>query len=90
MAYEYFDQLDGVSRERYVTKLAAAGLDLESCPYRLEGGVWINDPTKWPDVQFPDIYSYLVESPGILGSRKNIQMDNATCIKAYDKIHVLV
>ncbi|XP_033118596.1 uncharacterized protein LOC117118188 [Anneissia japonica] len=63
MSYEYSDKLNLVARERYGAKLQAAGL--ESCPYKLEAGCWKNDPTKWPDVQYPDIYSYLVETPGV-------------------------
>ena len=64
MSYEYSEKLNSVARERYLAKLQAAGL--ESCPYKEEAGRWINDPTKWPDVQYPDIYCYLVETPGIL------------------------
>jgi hypothetical protein len=63
MSYEYSENLDYVARERYKTKLVAAGL--EFCPYQLEAGRWINDPTKWPDMQYPDIYSYLVDTSGI-------------------------
>ena len=30
---------------------------------------WKNDPTKWPDLEFPDIYVYLIETPGVFTQR---------------------
>ena len=79
MAYEYSEGLDKIARERYKTKLAAAGLAI--CPYKLEAGQWQNDPTKWPDVQYPDIYSYLIDTPGIY------EINVIFTIKNYCKCH---
>ncbi len=33
-------------------------------PFSLRPSKWTNDPTQWPQVSYPDIYSYLTESPG--------------------------
>ena len=62
MSYEYCDNLDDVASERYKVKLVASGLDM--CPYKFEADRWRNDPTEWPEVSWPDIYNYLVETPG--------------------------
>lgn len=34
------------------------------CPYDDDSG-WVNNVTLWPDVTYPDIYHYLIESPGV-------------------------
>ena len=62
MSYEYIDGLDAESKVRYRAKLDLIGLS--ECPYRLAASVWKGDPTKWPDVEYPDIYDYLVNTPG--------------------------
>ena len=61
--YTYFEELDAVSKVRYKKKLSV--LNIPECPYRFPEGVWENNPTKWPDLEWGDLYSYLVESPGI-------------------------
>lgn len=62
MSYGYIKSLDSASHGRYIQKLQSVGLD--ECPYDFPADKWINDPTHWPEVQYPDIYSYLVETPG--------------------------
>ena len=74
MAYNYAENLDCVARERYDRKIAGVGL--EACPYKLHAGSWENDATAWPEVQFPDIYGYLIDTPGQFVS----------CIQLKDKI----
>ena len=64
MSYEYRDTLKEESKSRYFKKLKVA--ELNECPYRLPAGVWLDDPTKWPDIQYPDIYDYLINTPGQL------------------------
>jgi hypothetical protein len=69
MSYvEYLQQDDPVAFSRYNTKLSVLGLDV--CPYNMPADLWINDPTKWPDVQWPDVYHYLTETPGELNNYK--------------------
>ena len=64
MSYTYFETLASAAKERYLLKLSASGLT--ECPYKLPAGSWQNNPTRWPDLQWPDVFSYLIESPGIL------------------------
>ena len=44
-------------------KLKAAGL--QEFPYRFPEDRWINDPTSWPCIEYGDIYTYLIETPGV-------------------------
>ena len=46
---------------RYRQKLKVAGLD--NCPYSITVG-WKNEPKRWPDVTYGDIYDYLINTPG--------------------------
>ena len=56
----YIESLSALDKERYIKKIDRIGSDI--CPYLLKD--WRNNPTEWPDVTFPDIFCYLVESPG--------------------------
>ena len=33
-------------------------------PFNIEEGQWIDDPSEWPPVEFGQIHTYLIESPG--------------------------
>lgn len=71
MSYSYFDSLDGEARTRYQKLIKVA--KLQECPYRLPADVWINDPTKWPEIEYPDVYDYLINTPGkMFGNFLNI------------------
>ena len=50
MSYEYFDELQDEAKSRYKKKLEAVGLN--ECPYRLPANDWVNDPTKWPEIDY--------------------------------------
>ncbi|XP_060581618.1 uncharacterized protein LOC132738170 [Ruditapes philippinarum] len=63
MSFNYFDELDPAAKARYVSKLNLIGLD--ECLYKLPAGVWKNDPSKWPSVEYGDIHNYLIETPGV-------------------------
>lgn len=68
----YADSLSGLARERYVRKIRCLYGFLEDGdqsitsldPYNLPESVWEDDIHKWPPVDYPDIYNYLIESPG--------------------------
>ena len=62
MAYQYVLQLPGEAKRRYEEKLTVAKLNM--CPYQFPEGLWLDDPTLWPAVEYPDIYEYLVNTPG--------------------------
>ena len=79
MSYEYFDTLEDVARSRYMTKLQA--VKLNECPYRLPADTWKDDPTKWPELDYPDVYDYLINTPGVftretMKSRKALEAHN--------------
>jgi hypothetical protein len=64
MAYNYSDQLDSSAKGLYNEKLLLVNCDV--CPYKLPADVWQDNLGSWSDLQFGDVYSHLVESPGKL------------------------
>ncbi|KAH7976203.1 hypothetical protein HPB52_009810 [Rhipicephalus sanguineus] len=58
---EYVRSLTENARQRYVEKLQVNGEQYPD-PYTISG--WINDPKRWPNVRFGDIYIYLVNTRG--------------------------
>lgn len=50
-------------RENYFNKLTLANGNQLPDPYGITE--WVEDGTKWPNVQWPDIYLYLVEKPSV-------------------------
>ena len=63
MSYEYLDNLDAEAKERYRKKIELVGLNI--CPYKMPADAWKNNPTEWPDVEYPDVYDYLINTPGM-------------------------
>lgn len=61
--FGYWKNLEINAQTRYQQKLNIIGLS--ECPYDFPADSWINNPTEWPEIQWPDVYSYLVETPGI-------------------------
>ena len=59
MSCNYQQTLNGESLSPYKSKLSV--INCKECPYKLPAGVWENN--KWPDLQYGDMYSYLIESP---------------------------
>ena len=62
MAYNYLDGLNAEAKHRYFKKLDT--VKLKDCPYRLPADSWLNDPRQWPNIEYPDIYDYLINTPG--------------------------
>ena len=62
MANNYTESLPADAKGRYLAKIGLVGLS--ECPYKLPHGAWKNDPTEWPAVEYPQVYNYLIESPG--------------------------
>ena len=69
----YFDSLSGDERKRYYRKLQClhglvSNFDEEVArkldPYSLPESAWIDDVIRWPPIDFPSIYVYLIETPG--------------------------
>ena len=62
MAYQYSEQLNIVSKDRYKENLAIA--NLEQCPYQLPEGIWSSDVKTWPNVT--DLVTISLNTYGIL------------------------
>ena len=78
MSYS-IESLDAVAKGRYMDKLKLINFDV--CPYQLPADVWVDRPTLWPDLEWPEVYDYLINSPGIftresMKSRKSLEAHN--------------
>ena len=64
----YMDTLPEPEKKRYREKLEVLFETKDPKvlrdPYEIGSNEWIDDLTVWPPVEFGDIYSYLVETPG--------------------------
>ena len=63
MSYEYFNTLNDESRTRYLQKLET--VKLKEYPYRLPADTWKDNPTLWPELEYPEVYDYLINVPGV-------------------------
>jgi len=63
-----------------MSKLTA--LSAETCPYKIPAGSWINDPTKWPGIEWSDVSYYLIETPGLF---KRESMRNRRSLEAHNQ-----
>ena len=59
----YVSQLDYEAKKHYYTKLEIDGEKFPD-PYSIKEDEWIDDPEKWPDLEYGDIYNYLIDTPG--------------------------
>ena len=60
---DYVRQLDYEARKRYCSKLEIDGGKFPD-PYSIQEDQWIDDAEKWPDLEYGDIYNYLIDMPG--------------------------
>ena len=60
---DYVGQLDYEARKRYFSKLEIDGGKFPD-PYSIQEDQWIDDAEKWPDLEYGDIYNYLIDTPG--------------------------
>ena len=61
----YFRGLAKDARDRYEQKLILSGLSLEEDLYSLnKSGEWSRDITRWPSIEYGDIFSYFISRPG--------------------------
>jgi len=63
MSSSYFLSLDYEAQKRYLEKLTVLGVKIAD-PYGVSDDLWIDDPTQWPDVEFGDVYNYLINTKG--------------------------
>ena len=70
--------LPAEARTRYQEKLAYnKGLDRLPDPYAITKSEWVNDPSIWPELDFGQVYLYLIETPS---------MFNKSAMKAYKSL----
>ena len=63
MFSKYFYELDETAKHRYRDKLDKVGLVDD--PYATQGGIQSVDWRDWPQVEYPDVYNYLIQTPCI-------------------------
>ena len=64
MSSSYFESLDYGSQKRYVEKLKMREIEIPD-PYSIADDLWVDNPAKWPNVEFGDIYIYLIDTKGM-------------------------
>ena len=62
MNADYFSSLRADSKARYRQKLDL--VELTDCPDCLPADIWCDNPAQWPEIEYPDIYDYLINTPG--------------------------
>ena len=63
MESEYQSALDPEAKKRYKEKLAFDSEELPD-PYAVPDEKWVDDITKWPSIEYGDIYNYLIDLKG--------------------------
>ena len=61
MIYNYHDTLSGKDGVRYDKHLEMIGL--QKCPYKIKGDAWISDIQIWLDIEYAQIFNYLINYP---------------------------
>ena len=61
-AMDYCAKLSGEVLSRYSNKIESVGL--RKCPCDIPKSDWIDDMKIWPPVTYPDVYNYLIVTPG--------------------------
>ena len=67
------------SKERYLEKLKIIGM--VECPYTIAAEFWEKNSTQWPDLEYPEVYQYLIETPGVFTTEA---MANRKSLDAYN------
>ena len=51
------------AKTRYVENLKACGLP--ACPYHTLAHYWVNDHIQWPQLEWPEVHDYLINTLGV-------------------------
>lgn len=74
----YVKGLPQESRDRYLNKPKYdKNTGKLPDPYMLTPSKWISDPSLWPELVYPQLYSYLIETPALF---------NATIMRAHKSL----
>ena len=57
----YFSSLNYTAKKRYLEKLKKGSFSVED-PFSIDDGQWLEDLSQWPELEFGDIYSYLIDT----------------------------
>ena len=60
-SYNY-RHLNNDGKRRYQEKLC---LGLDTCVYEIPSDSWRNKPFEWPSLELPEVYYYLLQTPGV-------------------------
>ena len=63
---DYFKNLDPAASNRYLAKLRILGLGTNDDPFAASNAAnFVDDMKLWPHVEYPHIYCYFIERPGV-------------------------
>ena len=69
----YFTSLDFTAKKRYLEKNKTADGRKLNNPFAIDEDQWSEDLTKWPELEFGDVYMHLIDSQGVyIRSRTNL------------------
>lgn len=68
----YTAGLTGSDYKEYFDKLVLANGERLPEPYSIPDQLWVEDTSKWPCIEWPQIYSYLIEKPSVY-TRESLQ-----------------
>ena len=83
MESTYVCSLDYAAQKRYWEKLTFDGEVLPD-PYTISEDHWVDDVPKWPNVEFGDLYVYLVDTKGLSTKDK---LKAYKSLEAYNYFH---
>ena len=86
---DYFRELDSLARKRYIDKLMLLGLTEKDDPYLLKDSTrFVDDLTKWPPVEYGNIFCYFIERPGVYTRRQLLQWKSLDAYNYFQSGHV--
>lgn len=65
----YLSSLNYTAKKRYLEKLKKGGFNLED-PFSIQDEKWSEDLSQWPELEFGDIYGYLIDTKGTYTKEK--------------------
>ena len=81
----YFASLTYTAQKRYVEKLKEFFLE---DPFAIADDRWSEDLSKWPDVEFDDVYTYLIDTKGVYTEESLKAYKSLEAYNYYENGHV--
>ena len=79
----YFSTLDYEAQQRYLQKLVIDGETVPD-PYGIAQDLWLDDVTMWPNLEFGDLFTYLIDTKGSFTKDK---LKAYKSLEAYNYFH---